>query len=67
MEDESFHRLDKESSLQTTTSGRMMGRGVLRAAGVTDIQKMDEETQKVLFNLIDTYIQNFKTKQEFAR
>lgn len=32
---------------------------------INDIQKMDEETRKVLFNVIDTYIQNFKTKQAF--
>jgi len=34
---------------------------------LTGIQKMDEDTKKVLFNVIDTYIQNFKTKQAFAR
>ena len=31
-----------------------------------DIQKMDSNTRSVLFNVIDTYIQNFKTKQAFA-
>jgi len=31
-----------------------------------DIQKMDSNTKSVLFNVIDTYIQNFKTKQAFA-
>lgn len=31
-----------------------------------DIQQMDEQTQSILFNLIDTYIQNFKTKQAFV-
>ncbi len=31
-----------------------------------DIQNMDEQTQSILFNLIDTYIQNFKTKQAFS-
>lgn len=31
-----------------------------------DIQKMDSNTKTVLFNVIDTYIQNFKTKQAFA-
>ena len=34
---------------------------------IQDIQKMDAETQHVLFNVIDTYIQNFKTKQAFAK
>ncbi len=32
---------------------------------IQDIQNMDEDTQGILFNLIDTYIQNFKTKQAF--
>jgi hypothetical protein len=27
---------------------------------------MDTGTKSVLFNVIDTYIQNFKTKQAFA-
>ena len=31
-----------------------------------NIQKMDNGTKVILFNLIDTYIQNFKTKQAFA-
>ena len=31
-----------------------------------NIQKMDSGTKVILFNLIDTYIQNFKTKQAFA-
>lgn len=30
------------------------------------IQKLDSNTKSVLFNLIDTYIQNFKSKQAFA-
>jgi transcriptional regulator with XRE-family HTH domain len=30
------------------------------------IQKMDDGTRTILFNVIDTYIQNFKTKQAFA-
>ena len=30
------------------------------------IQKMDANTKNVLFNVIDTYVQNFKTKQAFA-
>ena len=30
------------------------------------IQKLDVDTKNILFNLIDTYIQNFKTKQAFA-
>lgn len=34
---------------------------------ITDIQKMDPETQNVLFNVIDTYIQNFKTKKAFSK
>jgi len=33
---------------------------------IHDIQNMDKDTQSILFNLIDTYIQNFKTKQAFA-
>ncbi len=33
---------------------------------IQDIQNMDEDTQGILFNLIDTYIQNFKTKQAFS-
>ncbi len=32
---------------------------------INDIQKLDADTQNVLFNVIDTYIQNFKTKQAF--
>ena len=32
---------------------------------INDIQKMDVQTRNVLFNVIDTYIQNFKTKQAF--
>lgn len=32
-----------------------------------NIQKMDADTQGVLFNVIDTYIQNFKTKQAFVK
>ena len=34
---------------------------------INDIQKMDTNTKSVLFNVIDTYIQNFKTKQAFAK
>lgn len=34
---------------------------------INDIHKMDSNTKSVLFNVIDTYIQNFKTKQAFAR
>jgi transcriptional regulator with XRE-family HTH domain len=34
---------------------------------INDIQKMDANTKGVLFNVIDTYIQNFKTKQAFAK
>ena len=30
------------------------------------IQKLDINTKNILFNVIDTYIQNFKTKQAFA-
>ena len=33
---------------------------------IKNIQKMDTNTKSVLFNVIDTYIQNFKTKQAFA-
>jgi hypothetical protein len=28
---------------------------------------MDADTKNILFNVIDTYIQNFKTKQAFVR
>lgn len=34
---------------------------------MNDIQKMDNNTQSVLFNVIDTYIQNFKTRRAFAK
>lgn len=34
---------------------------------INDIQKMDNSTKSILFNVIDTYIQNFKTKQAFAK
>jgi hypothetical protein len=34
---------------------------------INDIQKLDKGTRSILFNLIDTYIQNFKTKQAFAK
>lgn len=30
---------------------------------INDIQKMDADTKSVLFNVIVTYIQNFKTKK----
>ena len=33
---------------------------------IKNIQEMDSNTRSVLFNVIDTYIQNFKTKQTFA-
>jgi transcriptional regulator with XRE-family HTH domain len=33
---------------------------------IKNIQKMDSNTKSVLFNVIDTYMQNFKTKQAFA-
>jgi len=33
---------------------------------IKSIEKMDTNTKSVLFNVIDTYIQNFKTKQAFA-
>lgn len=32
---------------------------------IKNIQKMDSNTKGVLFNVIDTYIQNFRTKQAF--
>lgn len=32
---------------------------------INNIHKMDADTKSVLFNVIDTYIQNFKTKQAF--
>lgn len=34
---------------------------------INNIQKMDDDTKNVLFNVIDTYIQNYKTKQAFAK
>lgn len=33
---------------------------------INDIEKLDNNTKNILFNLIDTYVQNFKTKQAFA-
>lgn len=33
---------------------------------IKNMQEMDSNTRSVLFNVIDTYIQNFKTKQMFA-
>lgn len=33
---------------------------------VKGIQQMDEKTKSILYNVIDTYIQHFKTKQAFA-
>ena len=33
---------------------------------IQNIQTLDINTQNILFNLIDTYVQNFKTKQVFA-
>src|SRR5690554_6765190 len=34
---------------------------------INDIQKLDNGTKNILLNVIDTYIQNFKTKQAFAK
>ncbi len=34
---------------------------------INDIQKMDKQTKDVLFNVMDTYIQNFKTKKAFSK
>lgn len=34
---------------------------------INDIQKMDADTKSVLFNVIDIFIQNFKTKKAFAK
>ena len=34
---------------------------------ITNIQMLDQKTKSILFDLIDTYIQNFKTKQVFAK
>lgn len=34
---------------------------------INNIQKMDEGTKNILFNVIDTYIQNFRTKQAFVK
>lgn len=34
---------------------------------INDIQEMDVNTKNILFNVIDTYIQHFKTKQAFAK
>lgn len=33
---------------------------------IKDIQNLDSDTQNILFNLIDTYIQNFKAKKAFS-
>ncbi|MBK6700889.1 MAG: hypothetical protein IPG55_13575 [Saprospiraceae bacterium] len=35
--------------------------------GINNIQKIDTITKSVLFNVIDTYIQVFKTKQALAK
>lgn len=32
---------------------------------INDIQLMDDNTKNILFNVIDTYIQNYKTKKAF--
>ncbi|MEL7196445.1 MAG: helix-turn-helix transcriptional regulator [Bacteroidota bacterium] len=34
---------------------------------IEGIQSMDDDTRSVLFNVIDTYIQNYKTRQAFAK
>ena len=34
---------------------------------ITSIQQLDQKTKSILFNLIDTYIQNFKMKQAFIK
>lgn len=34
---------------------------------INNIEKMDNSTKSVLFNVIDTYIQNFKSRQVFAK
>ena len=31
-----------------------------------NIQKLDNQTRSILFNVIDTYIQNYRTKQAFS-
>jgi transcriptional regulator with XRE-family HTH domain len=33
---------------------------------IKNIQKLDESTKSILFNIIDTYVQNYKTKQAFV-
>jgi transcriptional regulator with XRE-family HTH domain len=33
---------------------------------IKDIQNLDNDTQCILFNLIDTYIQNYKAKKAFS-
>jgi hypothetical protein len=34
---------------------------------IEDIQQLDDDTQNKLFFLIDNIVQNFKTKQAFAK
>lgn len=34
---------------------------------INDFQKMDVNTKTVLYNVIDSYIQHFKTKQAFSK
>jgi hypothetical protein len=34
---------------------------------IQDIQKMETNIRSISFNIIDTCIQNFKTKQAFAK
>jgi transcriptional regulator with XRE-family HTH domain len=51
----------------------LLGEGVISSFDkdtvnrISGIQQLDHKTRSILFNLIDTYIQNFKTKQVFAK
>jgi hypothetical protein len=57
----------KPHELKLFASGESASYDKQTVGRIQDIQKMDAETQHVLFNVIDTYIQNFKTKQAFAK
>nr|WP_162988676.1 hypothetical protein [Pedobacter schmidteae] len=50
---------------EAVPTGLFINFSILFYPRINDIQKMDADTKSTLFNVIDTYIQNFKTKQAF--
>lgn len=46
------------------TSEQLKDQAMLRR--LDDLRQFDEDKQRTLFDLMDTYIQNFKTKKAFA-